>query len=195
MADSTNLVDSTTLPARVSALAAHHKPITLSQPGVTLTEVRDLTLWQLAVWPDTLTATANQAVEALGLSSVPGFCRAESNGDVAMLRIEPCKFWVYGVQPPEIEASNGAVIDLSHSRCHVRITGAEATSVLNSYLPLDLRDQSFPVGTVASTAFHHVGVTLWRSELGYELFLPRGFAVSLWELLCEASEQYGVAVV
>ncbi len=195
MADSTTVGDSTTLPARVSALASHHKPIALSQAGVALTEVRDLTLWQLAVWPDTLTATANQAAEALGLSSVPGFCRAESNGDKAMLRIEPCKFWVYGAQPSEIEASNGAVIDLSHSRSHVRITGAEATSVLNSYLPLDLRAQSFPVGAVASTAFHHVGVTLWRSELGYELFLPRGFAVSLWELLCEASEQYGLAVV
>jgi sarcosine oxidase gamma subunit len=48
---------------------------------------------------------------------------------------------------------------------------------------------------VAATAFHHVGVTLWRSEAGYELFLPRGFALSLWELLYESAQQFGVEVV
>lgn len=188
MADQINLVE------RVSALASHYKPVTVPQAGVTLTEIRNLTLWQLAVWPDSLETAAGSVANSLGLSA-PGFCKAESTGDVAMLRIEPCKFWVIGAAPGEIDANHGAVVDLSHSRCHVRVTGADATKMLNSYLPLDLREQSFPVGSVASTAFHHVGVTLWRSENGYELFLPRGFAVSLWELLCEASGQYGLTVV
>ena len=49
--------------------------------------------------------------------------------------------------------------------------------------------------SVASTAFHHVGVTLWRSVEGYELFLPRGFAVSLWQGLLESAEQFGVEVI
>jgi len=56
---------------------------------------------------------------------------------------------------------------------------------------LDLRDASFPVGSVASTAFHHVGITLYRSEAGYDLFLPRGFALSLWEMLLESAAQFG----
>lgn len=67
--------------------------------------------------------------------------------------------------------------------------------LLNRHLPLDLREGAFPLGSVASTAFHHVGITVWRSEAGYELFLPRGFAVSLWELLRESAEQFGVEVV
>lgn len=180
---------------RISALASHYEPVAVADVGVSLQEIRDLTLWQLAVWHDTLKTTADQEAKTLGLSSVPGFCRAESKGGVAMLRIEPCKFWVFGTSPSEIDVSNGAVVDLSHSRCHVRVTGSKATTVLNSYLPLDLREASFPVGAVASTAFHHVGITLWRSEHGYELFIPRGFAVSLWELLCEASQQYGLTVV
>ena len=179
---------------RVSALAAHYLPVSTPHAGVTLTEIRDLTLWQLAVWPETLTGAESKVAEALGLTSIPGFCDAESNGDVSMLRIEPCKFWVVGASLSEIDANHGAVLDLSHSRSHVRVTGEEAANVLNSYLPVDLREQSFPVGTVASTALHHVGITLWRSEYGYELFLPRGFAVSLWELLCEASEQYGLTI-
>jgi sarcosine oxidase gamma subunit len=40
-----------------------------------------------------------------------------------------------------------------------------------------------------------VGVTLRRSDAGYELFIPRGFAVSLWELLVETAEQFGLEIV
>ena len=189
------MVNSTTSIERVSALAGHYQPVASSQPGVTLTEIRNLTLWQLALWPDTVQAAAAKAAEELGLDSVPGFCTAESNGSVALLRIEPCKFWVYGTALSDIDAKDGARLDLSQSRTHIRVTGTHATTVLNSYLPLDLREQSFPVDSVASTAFHHVGVTLYRSAEGYDLFVPRGFAVSLWELLCEASEQYQLEVI
>ncbi len=188
------MVESTPQVKRVSALAGHYKPVSSERVGVTLQEIRDLTLWQLAVWPDSLSSTAAQVADSFGIASVPDFCSSGTSGNISMLRIEPCKFWIVGSALSEIDSSKGAVIDLSHSRTHVRVTGADATTVLNSYLPLDLRERSFPAGGVASTAFHHVGITLWRSEHGYELFLPRGFAVSLWELLCEASEQYGLSV-
>lgn len=181
------------LPPRVSALAAHYSPVTNASAGVTLTEVPDLSLWQLAAWPDTLQSLSKSVAAELGTDGVPGFGQALTNGAVSMLRIEPLKFWVIGA--PLSERQEGAVLDLSHSRTHIRISGEKATTVLNSYLPLDLRSNSFAVGSVASTAFHHVGVTLWRSEQGYELFIPRGFAVSLWELLIEAAEQYQLAIV
>jgi len=179
---------------RVSALAAHYAPEANADASVTLTEIRNLVLWQLAVWPDTIDSAGNAVASKLGVNSFPTFCASVTSGDVSMLRIEPCKFWVLGAALSEPDASDGAVLDLSHSRTHIRISGTKASVVLNSYLPLDLREPAFPVGTVASTAFHHVGVTLWRTEHGYELFVPRGFAVSLWELLTEASQQYGLAI-
>ena len=180
---------------RVSALAAHYQPATVSGAEVTLTEVRDLTLWQLATWADTTDRVAQLVAEQSGVRSPPGFGQSTTNGSVSMLRIEPCKYWVVGAALDTCSADDGAVLDLSHSRTRVRLGGDRATTVLNSFLPLDLREQSFPAGAVASTAFHHVGVTLWRTDQGYDLFIPRGFAVSLWELLIEASEQYGLSVV
>ena len=66
--------------------------------------------------------------------------------------------------------------------------------LLNRHLPLDLGDAACPVGAVASSGFHHVGVTLWRSTAGFELFLPRGFAASLWEMLSESAAQFGAEV-
>ena len=179
---------------RKSALAEHTAPVATPDAGVTLTEVRNPVLWQLAVWPETIDNTAASIAATLGVNSTPGFGASVTSGGVSMLRIEPCKFWVYGAALATPDAADGVVLDLSHSRTQIRISGSKAVVVLNSYLPLDLREQSFPVGAVASTAFHHVGVTLWRTEQGYDLFVPRGFAVSLWELLVEASKQYGLAV-
>lgn len=162
--------------------------------GVTMTEVRDLTLWQLAAWADTIDSVAEGTAKDIGVAEAPGFCRAAGDSDKAMLRIEPLKFWLFGAEARSDSSDRSVVLDLSHSRTHLRIEGKCARNVLNSFLPLDLRESSFPINTVASSAIHHVGVTLWRSEKGFELFVPRGFVVSVWELLYETSLQYGLMV-
>ncbi len=182
--------------ARVSALSGHYNRghHGVEGTGVVMHEVPDLQLWQLAAWPESLTVAANKLAQSTGVGSVPGFASAAGNETVALLRTEPLKFWVYGAAVEGANPDESVVLDISHSRTQIRISGPQATTLLNGYLPLDLREGSFPVNSVASTAFHHVGVTLWRSPAGYELFLPRGFALSLWELLLESSMQYGLMV-
>ncbi len=113
----------------------------------------------------------------------------------ALLRIEPLKWWILGAPAPPIDPQHGATLDLSHARTHLRISGPQATDLLNRPLPLDLRPAAFPVGAVASGALHHVGVTLWHSPHGYELFIPRGFALSTWEVLLQTATQFGGEVV
>ena len=184
---------------RVSALAGNY-PIghqgKEGSVGVQLSESKDLTLWQVAAWPDTLNEIAAQLTQSVDSSGAvaPGFGQSVASDSMALLRTEPLKFWVIGKVPPVFDAGKAVSVDLSHSRTLVKLKGECATTVLNSYLPLDLREASFPVGSVASTAFHHCGVTLWRSRDHYELFLPRGFALSLWELLMEGAMQYGYEV-
>ncbi|MGR3913232.1 MAG: sarcosine oxidase subunit gamma, partial [Gammaproteobacteria bacterium] len=95
---------------------------------------------------------------------------------------------------PALAPEHGAILDLSHSRTHLRIGGVQAATLLNRHLPLDLREASFKQGAVASSALHHAGVTLWRSARGYELFIPRGFALSLWEILLESAAQFGAEI-
>lgn len=181
---------------RESALQGHMHSgqYGIAGAGVVIGEVRDLTLWQLAAWPDTIESVAAKAAQDIGLAAPPGFSQATGDSKKAMLRIEPLKYWLFGVEASSESSEQSVVLDLSHSRTHLRLSGDDASSVLNSFLPLDLREQSFPVNWVASSAMHHVGVTLWRSEKGYELFVPRGFAVSIWELLYETSLQYGLLV-
>lgn len=184
------------IPVRESALAGHMQTghFGNAAAGVSIAEIRDLTLWQLAVWPDSLEATAMSVAQNCGLSGFPGFGEVSGDSATAMLRIEPLKFWLFGTSLQSEDSARSVILDLSHSRTHFRLTGPQAAAVLNSFLPLDLRPGSFPVNRVASSAMHHVGVTLWHSEAGYELLVPRGFAVSVWELLFETSLQYGLTV-
>lgn len=182
---------------RVSALEGHYKPGRFGEPGdagVTLIEVPSLVLYQVAAWPDAVAAVAARAADMAGADAAPGPARACVGRNGALLRIEPLKWWLYGVKAQEIDPEAGATLDLSHSRTHLRVAGPQARPCLNRLIPLDLREGSFPAGSVGATAMHHVGVTLWHSEDGYELFVPRGFAVSVWEVLFDTAVQFGVEV-
>ena len=185
----------------LSALQRCLKPGEYGQPepvGITLSEITGFTLTQIAGWPDTLAAAGAAAAEMAGSDGAPGPGRAIHGKDGALLRIEPLKWWLIreteGGDAPALSGKIGAVLDLSSSRTWVRMTGPKAATLISHFLPLDLRPASFPDGAVASTAFHHVGVTLWRAEKAFNLLLPRSFAVSLWELLTESATQYGLEV-
>ena len=184
--------------SRASALEGHYKLGRFGADGdvgVTLTEVRDLTLQQIAAWPDTLSEVAAIAAEAVGAASAPGPCRAETGNNGTLLRVEPLKWWVYGTQAPIINDEQGAILDLSHARTHLRVSGPNAVDLLKRLFPIDFREHAFPVNSVASSTFHHVGTTLWRSEKGYDLFVPRGYGLSIWESVVETAEQFGAEVV
>ncbi len=182
---------------RISALDGHYQTGRFGEPGepgVTVREVRSLTLHQIAAWPDTVDAVARQAAGMAGADAAPGPARACSGPNGTLLRIEPLKWWLCGAGARDLDPEEGVTLDLSHSRAHLRVAGPQAGLCLNRLMPIDLRDPSFPVGAVAATAMHHAGVTLWRSKDGFELFLPRGFAVSLWEVLFDTAVQFGVEI-
>ena len=182
---------------RCSALAAYY-PTGLhgqpGEPGVKLQEIPDLNLWQIAGWPDTMESIHLAITNGMNSNRLsPGRALAGPKG--VAFQVEPLKFWLLAEAPPVFNQTDGVVLDLSHSRTQIRVSGPEAQTCLSRLLPLDLRDHSFPKNAVASSGIHHVGITLWRSELGFELFIPRGFARSIWELLLETAEQFGSEVI
>ena len=182
---------------RVSALAGHNQPGHQGDPrktGVILSEPADLILHQVAAWPVSMDAVGESLAKLIGAKTVAGPCNSVSGANGTMLRIEPMKWWLLGIAAPAFDAGQAVTLDLSHSRTRLCVSGDDATEFLNRHLPLDLREAAFPPGAVASSATHHVGVTLWRSADGYELFLPRGFALSLWEGLVESAQQFGVEI-
>jgi len=183
---------------RVSALAGHYSighVGAAGETGVSLCAMHGLILHQVAAWPATLVAVGEKAAREAAVEAAPGPGRAAVGKRGALLRIEPLKWWMFGAAAPALTPEEGATLDLSHSRTHLRIEGPRAASLINRHLPIDLRETAFPVGAVAASVLHHVGVTLWRSQDGFELFLPRGFALSLWDVLLEGAAQFGAEVL
>ena len=162
--------------------------------GIFLTLIPDLKLHQIAGWPESIEAVGLLAAGVIGSATPAKPGRAIGKAEQAVLRIEPLKWWLIGTDVPTLEPEQGATLDLSHSRSRIRISGTNAAALLNRLLPLDLRESSFPQGSVASSAMHHVGVTLWRNEQGYELFIPRGSSISVWQVILQTALQFGVEV-
>ena len=78
----------------------------------------------------------------------------------------------------------------------ISISGEDATLLLNRHLPLDLRSINFSECSSASSAIHHVSIKLLKySDNNYHLFIPRGFGLSIWEILLETAKQFGYKIL
>lgn len=167
--------------------------------GVILRDIPAMQAIQVSAWPERLQAVGALAAVMAGASSPAKPGQMLVGKQARLLRIEPLKWLVLSdsaetLTTLEIPADQGTALDVSHSRAWITLSGEEATTLLNNFLPLDLRDHAFPVGAIATTMFHHISATLWREEDRYHLQFPRGFAVSLWELLYDSALQYGLEV-
>ena len=159
-----------------------------------LSEIKNLQLIQVAAWPDFINKVGSDIANHLNLNEYALPNKAIVKNSVVMMRIEPLKWWIIGTGIPMLTSDNGTLLDLSHSFTHLEISGPSASLFLNRHLPIDLREKYFPINTVASSAIHHVSVKLWRSDTGYYLFIPRGFALSLWEIFLETASQFGYEI-
>ena len=183
---------------RTSALFTNYKiGSTKVDDKVSLTfkEIRDLDLKQIAAWTSTIEIIDSKLANIIDTSNAPSFNQALSNNDKHILRIEPLKWWVIGGDNIELTSEEGSVVDLSHAFTLIEIIGDSGRDFLNRHLPLDLRDHIFPINYVASSAIHHVSVKIWRTNQGYRLFIPRGFALSIWEILLETAYQFGYEIL
>ncbi len=156
--------------------------------------LKNLQLLQVAAWPDTIDKVGQEISNYLNMEKFALPNCAVTKNSITMMRIEPLKWWIIGSDIPLLSTEEGTTLDLSHSFTHIEIKGASSKIFLNRFLPLDLREKSFPINSIASSSVHHVSVKLWRSEKGYNLFIPRGFALSLWEIFLESAAQFGYEI-
>ena len=190
---------------KISALASHYHTglagdVGVDGPGVTLREIRDAGLWQLSGWPGTMEEVGKRLAEVVGAEAAPGPLKSAAGSKGTLIRVQPFVWWLTRAseetakQAMAIDAEQGTALDLSHSRTVIRIEGPRARDLLNRGLSIDLRPGSFPDGSFAGGAIHQVGVHLHRRDGGYDLYIPRGFAVTLWEFLTETAAQWGCEV-
>jgi sarcosine oxidase gamma subunit len=186
---------------RVSALDGHVAPRRLGPKdgpaGVRLSELRLHGLWQIAAWPDRLGAAGRAAAGAAGVPEAPGPGESAAGIRGTLLRTEPLKCLLASRDPlprPEIAPGDGTALDLSHARTLVRLEGPAAPDLMARLVALDLRPGAFPDGRVATAPIHHVAVTIHARAGGLDLYLPRSFALALWEHMAETGAQFGLEI-
>ena len=183
---------------RVSALVTNYKTGLIKvneKTQLTFQEIRGLEIRQIAAWPSTLATVDLKLSQIIKSTKAPGFNQSLSYNNIHLLRMEPLKWWLIGGIDIDIATEESTIVDLSHAFTSIEIKGDVVAKFLNRHLPLDLRDKSFPLNTVASSAIHHVSVKIWRTDQGYRLFIPRGFSLSIWEILLKTASQFGYEVI
>ena len=138
---------------RHSALDSNYLPGSYSSErkiGLRFKEFRNLKLIQIASWPNTLSKTENFLKKEFNINNLPSFNKGSITEKYSLWRMEPLKWWLL---QEEINYPNelGTTLDLSHAFTGIIIGGDQATLLLNRHLPIDLRENMFPVASSASS--------------------------------------------
>tara|TARA_E500000178_G_scaffold92860_1_gene91822 strand:- start:863 stop:1426 length:564 start_codon:yes stop_codon:yes gene_type:complete len=162
---------------------------------LTLKELKSLEILQIACWPDKINELNNLLTKKLIIKNIPSFSKGIVFENKSLWRMEPLKWWLFN-KKIEVSEQIGTTLDMSHAFTGIEIKGDNSTLFLNRHLPIDLRPRNFPDLSSASTAIHHVSVKLFKiTSNNYYLYIPRGFALSIWEILLETADQFGYEVL
>lgn len=92
-------------------------------------------------------------------------------------------------------ADTASVIDQSHGRVTLIISGPKCRAVLAKGTPVDLHANQFAIGQSAMTTMAHVGVHLTRTaDDEFTLSVFRGFSESFWEWLTASAAEFGYQI-
>ena len=90
------------------------------------------------------------------------------------------------------------VIDITHGRAMLRISGSNATAALNKICNLDLSDELTPNGAVFSASVGNVGCDLVRDDEGgqtsFLIGCERSFGKFLFIAVADACTEFGLSV-
>jgi sarcosine oxidase subunit gamma len=151
---------------------------------VTLEAIGDGTILELLGKPGT--AEIVGALQTRGPFSVrtagPGQWFAVSDRSLAPGEIDDCTKDI---------AAIASVVDQSHGRVRIRVSGAPVRSVLAKGTGVDLHPAAFPLGRAAMTLIGHIGVNLARTAADtFEVLVLRSFAEDLWHELETMSAEF-----
>lgn len=152
----------------------------------------DLTLSEVAL--DRITSVAPfrgqeaalaKALKPLGLAfPAPG--RFAEQGSATLVWTGRDQAFLIGAT---LETAAAALTDQSDGWACLRLEGPAAEVALARLVPLDLRAQAFPPGTVARTALGHINCILLRRAVAFEILVFRSMARSAWHDLREAMQR------
>ena len=169
---------------------------------LTLSDVSATTKWLVRAGAEG--STADRLGARFGVSQV-------APGGALVLGARPGEWIILGT-PAEVAAAVAdldgleeqefmSALDWTHSRAMFRVTGAEATRLLEKVCGLDWGDHMTPDGAVASASVALVTCDLARNDIpqdntaatpSYLIFCDRSFGQYLFDALIDAGNEFGL---
>jgi methylglutamate dehydrogenase subunit D len=180
-------------------LARYGSPI--GTPGVTI-ELRQFgTLAVISARRDRRLALREAALSGFAVD-LPDLPRRVEGRDIAFIWTGPDQWLAQGPQGKEpllAEVFSGlaSVVDQSHARTLLRVSGPRARDALAKGLAIDLHPSAFATGFAAATSVAHIGVVVWQIDdcPTYEFAVPRSYALSFWHWLQASASEYALECV
>lgn len=171
-----------------------------SEGDLTLTDASATTKW--LVRADADGPTANRLGARFGSSQI-------APGGALVLGSRPGEWIILGT-PDEVAAAVAdldgfpeqefmTALDWSHSRAMFRVTGTEATRMLEKVCGIDWSDHMTPDGAVLSASVALTTCDLARNDVNgtpsYLVFCDRSFGQYLFDALIDAGNEFGLAAL
>ena len=145
-------------------------------------------------------------VSATGLEPVVEPLTSERHRDVTMLWLGPDEWLV--VMPDRrvdrveralraaLDGQNAALVDVSHSRTVIALSGPDAREVLVKGCPLDFHPRAFPSGRCAQSTLAKCQalIHLVNPTPEFEVYVAQSFAEYAWTWLEDAAAEFEVAI-
>ena len=175
---------------RRSALAGVYKTGTFGAdpPGVILAERRNLSILHVAGPVECESVLTTRQTSATVLWLAPDRWLVVSVGpDSGAFEGQVCS---------ALDTLSAAVNDVSHGRTVIRVTGAQSRLLLAKGCSVDLHPRAFTPGRCAQTNMAGINVLLHAldGEDGFDVYVARGFALSLWEWMTDGAGEFGYIV-
>ena len=145
------------------------------------------------------------AVErALGVALPVKACTTAANQRLRVVWVGPDDWFVFGPQGEQaalaealrsaLGEQHAAVTDVSSGYFVVSLAGLSARDLLAQGCPMDFHPNAFHVDQAATTHFHKVGITVWKSgdASRFELLVRRSFIDHFWQLVVAGSREFGI---
>lgn len=188
--------------SRRSALTSVYKlgsfGIEASPPGATLVERTELSL-VIAECVENDATSIEALAKALN-TDIPTPGHSTEASDRRVIWLAPGRWMIvgkdqtYGATASMLASSceSAAINDVSSSKTVIRASGPNVRDALAASCTIDLHASVFKPGMSATTDLDHVVVTMDCLDADtFDLYVSRAYAVSFWEWLIEASEEFG----
>jgi len=151
------------------------------------------------------TPVAKRLVKGVDALPVP-FGRAVREGTTLVVGSGPCEWTLLGgTGPPHDEDMFVSLIDITHGRALVRLTGAEAANALAKVCAIDLSDRVTPDGSAFRSSVAEVVTDVVRDDIAalegsddgadtpsYLLHCERSSGQFLFDALLDAGAEFGI---